>query len=877
MTYPYRILAGACLGLLLQGPLVAQDVELWGRIHDTEPPPAYYEILKEDPGAFQFRRALFRRGLGIDVLPEVRSDGVTAARVMQAALAGAPASGSVTGSFTFPLIMGLFSNTPTPAPAFGRDAVQAEFFDGPQTRTGAAGTVPEFYDEISGGRVSLAGRTFDWVRTSLSQLEVTAGESGLGSNSKTGSFIDEVLTALDAGGVDWGQFDNDGPDGVPNSGDDDGYVDVLTVMHPTPGAECSSAQRDNRIWSHRWNLYRLAQMEGFSQGSWTWSVYENAGWVTSTPATPSPHNTHPYIRLLDYTIQPVKSCNGVSINTIGVFAHELGHGFGLPDLYNTGSNYDHDGIGNWGLMGTGSWGCDGSSPERPCHMSAWSKEVLGWADVEVLPQGTDLGVLALPPVETSGTVFRVDAGDGSGEYVLLENRQRVGFDANLMKNGLLVWHIDPQWIAANRYSINADPDHMGVWLRQADGLDELARNNGGRGDPGDPFPGSTGNTEFHAGSQPGSWSHDGKTMGLTLTGIGQTGSDMVFDAVTGYRSVTLRTEGSPSGDGLITVDGVGSADPEWILASAPFQTHTVEAAPGVELEEGIRVGFQGWNDGGPRVREHTTGFQDAAYTATYGGREVRVAVELTGPVQGVSPGHVEFSPGDGEGWVPEGASVAMTAVPRTGFGFLAWSGALAGQPNPAVLTVQGPLQAGASFDLTFSTSSNVPSQEVEAAVPHVLELKVENANSPVVWNLVSGALPQGMSLDGTGYIRGVALERGDFPLDFRVVDGIGLQADLSLELVVTDPALPVSTVAGPFLLTGGEPTQDQKIYLDKEGNWNGAYDLGDLRAYVLRNPDLATVGQALETVELVVPMGDMEKPPSGGDGSGEGEGGRVNR
>ena len=35
--------------------------------------------------------------------------------------------------------------------------------------------------------------------------------------------------------VDFGLFDNDGPDGVPNSGDDDGYVDIVFInLHTSP-------------------------------------------------------------------------------------------------------------------------------------------------------------------------------------------------------------------------------------------------------------------------------------------------------------------------------------------------------------------------------------------------------------------------------------------------------------------------------------------------------------------------------------------------------------------------------------------------------------------------------------------------------------------
>ena len=58
---------------------------------------------------------------------------------------------------------------------------------------------------------------------------------------------------------------------------------------------------------------------------------------------------------------------------------------------------------------------------------------------------TDLGTLTLPPVESGGVVYRVDAQDGSGEYFLLENRQSdvgASYDLGLYEEGLLVWQID---------------------------------------------------------------------------------------------------------------------------------------------------------------------------------------------------------------------------------------------------------------------------------------------------------------------------------------------------------------------------------------------------------------------------------------------------
>ncbi len=68
--------------------------------------------------------------------------------------------------------------------------------------------------------------------------------------ARTGEFIKELLDARD-GSVDFGQYDNDGPDGVPNSGDDDGFVDLLCVMHSLPGAECGTYP--NNISSHTWS------------------------------------------------------------------------------------------------------------------------------------------------------------------------------------------------------------------------------------------------------------------------------------------------------------------------------------------------------------------------------------------------------------------------------------------------------------------------------------------------------------------------------------------------------------------------------------------------------------------------------------------------
>ncbi len=55
-------------------------------------------------------------------------------------------------------------------------------------------------------------------------------------HARTGDYLVQALSLADVT-LDFGQFDNDGPDGVANSGDDDGFVDALSVefwKRPSP-------------------------------------------------------------------------------------------------------------------------------------------------------------------------------------------------------------------------------------------------------------------------------------------------------------------------------------------------------------------------------------------------------------------------------------------------------------------------------------------------------------------------------------------------------------------------------------------------------------------------------------------------------------------
>ncbi len=793
----------------------AQDVEMLGRYYGTPVPEGFLRARAEDPTAFRFRRGWGRRGVD-RLLLERRGAGTPGPQ-----LALGPRSGPVQGTFEVPVVLGLFSNSGASAP-FTRAAIDNAYF------SASTGTITDFYDEISGGRVELLGDVLDWVQAPRPDTVYTAGESGIDpSIPAPGGAWQFVWDLLELhGSVDWGRYDNDGPDGVPNSGDDDGFVDVLSVIQPSSGAECGGPGSGDRIWSHRWSL----------------SAPFGQPFTTTTPRTGAPG----FIRIDDYTIQPAIGCGGSGIAEIGVFAHELGHAFGLPDLYDTDGG--HSGAGEWDLMASGSWGCSGSTPEEPCEMGAWSKAALGWVEVVEVPPGTDLGDVRLPPVETTDTVYRVEAADGSGEYFLLENRQRLGYDTQLHEEGLLVWRIDPavvsaQW-ASNRVNAGA---HMGVYLVQADDRDDLGLGHD-RGDRSDPFPGGSNNRAFHAVSAPSSASHAGGISGLTITDIAPSGDDMTFRLSTRFTEVTVRTEGASVPDGLLTVNGEAVAASH-VLVSAPFLKHELEAAVGEAVGPGVRRGFDGWTDDPSETRTRTieTPLVDTAFVAQYGTMELELSMTLTGGVAGVEPATFLSEPVSEDLWFPEGAAVSLTAVPKTGFTFDGWSGVLAGQPNPALFTMDAPSEAGADFTLVYAVVE--ATVELPAATDLDVQLEIDQGTAPVQWRVVEGELPPGVQLSGSGRLTGAALEMGRFDLTVEAVDALGLPATGAVTLDMTAPAIALERLTAPFLLTGEPLDAVQISFLSRQGNASPGYDVGDFRKWVLSDPALPL---AADLGELVV-------------------------
>ena len=390
-------------------------------------------------------------------------------------------------------------------PATQTAASFTEMVNGPW----ATGTLDDYCREVSYGAFGVSGETAGWYSAVYNHtyyanpdgIPGTADDYGGGVYPYNAArLVEEAVDAAEAAGVDFSKYDNDG----------DGWVDTVFIVHAGRGGEVTNDPND--IWSH---------MSRISYNGGTPRVYDG-------------------VTVDAYSMQPELNRAGGHVE-IGVFAHEYGHALGLPDLYDTDGS--SGGIGNYGLMAAGSWGADGRSPERPCHMCAWSKGYLGWLSSTVVRQ--DTVSQAINQIETNAEVHKLwKRGKPKTEYFLVSNRQKVGFDSRFIGDGgLLIWHIDENVINARLFSntVNDDENHKGVDLEEADGRNDLD-NLVNMGDAGDFYPGSTNNIVFNDTSNPNSRDYSGVTTKVGVINISSSADPMRADLEVGIPAIAPNLE-----------------------------------------------------------------------------------------------------------------------------------------------------------------------------------------------------------------------------------------------------------------------------------------------------------------------------------------------
>ena len=283
---------------------------------------------------------------------------------------------NIQSEFNLPVLLGKYAGSTTYFNASNFDELL--FGDNP------SGSLIEYYNEISYGQFQMDGLVSGWYQSSLNQSQAV---------EDVRQYVAEIASLADSD-LDYGQFDNDGPDNIPNSGDDDGYVDGIAVVYPG----CLSGS--NNLWAHQSSLGGNAYVTNDLRPNGEYIVVNS---YIVCPELPGSDN-----------------CITTDPSPMGLYAHEFGHILGLPDLYDRDdTNGDSEGLGEWCLMASGNW--LGWYGDTPAHMSAWCKIQMGWID-PIVSNVQETNV-AIAQVATSPTAIKVWEDDyRSNRYFLIENR-----------------------------------------------------------------------------------------------------------------------------------------------------------------------------------------------------------------------------------------------------------------------------------------------------------------------------------------------------------------------------------------------------------------------------------------------------------------------
>lgn len=316
--------------------------------------------------------------------------------------------------------------------------------------------------DVSGGDEGGDERESGWYRAPRHYSYYADDKYGFGEYPRNATKLVEDVIDLAAGHVNFADYDVDG----------DGEVDALFIVHAGPGAEVSG--KTDQIWSHMSSI---------------------------------PPKTVNGVVVSRYSMEPEDG-------NVGVFCHELGHVFGLPDLY----DYDMDsaGTGNWDLMAGGSWNNGGLTPAHPV---GWCKARLGWVSPQ--PISGPSKNITLKPSILYAEIYRLPAGENEKEYFLIENRRRTAFDSYLPGEGLIIQHID------ENQRNNNDQAHYLVDIEQCDGRCDLNKNEN-RGDEGDLFP-TRSRDSFSFNTNPSSKTYSGEDSRVALKNIRRLGENIVVD------------------------------------------------------------------------------------------------------------------------------------------------------------------------------------------------------------------------------------------------------------------------------------------------------------------------------------------------------------
>ena len=247
--------------------------------------------------------------------------------------------------------------------------------------------------------------------------------------------------------------------------DKDGEVEQIFLIHA--GYDEAQSMTPNDIWSHAWTLTEALE-EDDGDGP-----VEVDGVIIDSYATSA----------------ELRGRSGFNLTGIGTACHEFSHCFGLPDFYDTeGNNF---GMSTWSLMDYGEYNGNGGTP---VGFTSYERMFCGWLEPTELIN--PVAVQNMPALTSEPVAYLLRNSGNADEYYLFENRQKENWDQYIGGHGLLVLHVDYDETAWQENTVNTIRSHQRMTIIPADNILYT------RTLAGDPYPGTSGNTELSDDSTP---------------------------------------------------------------------------------------------------------------------------------------------------------------------------------------------------------------------------------------------------------------------------------------------------------------------------------------------------------------------------------------
>ena len=315
-----------------------------------------------------------------------------------------PVSASTTGNKKVLVILADYTDLPFDYETGGTNHNTTYYNDLLQNSSNL--TMKKYYSEQSRNKLNLSFHVTDTYHASKGYAYYGSNNSA-GNDSKAVKLVEELLTQAAS--------DPAVPSGLDSC--------TVIVVHSGPGEEVGSGNppydidTEKCIWSHRDKLSKH----------------------DIDPITVHGTTFDSYLIVPEYYYY-----RGSFDATIGVFCHEFGHVLGLQDAYDY--YYATSGVGQWSLMGGGSWGSVGKagtvSGSDPAPLMAWERLALGWInEVDITPYSGTAGTYSFSEINSENKVYSVKLTDE--QYLLLEGKAKnmTGSGMCVLENGLLITHL----------------------------------------------------------------------------------------------------------------------------------------------------------------------------------------------------------------------------------------------------------------------------------------------------------------------------------------------------------------------------------------------------------------------------------------------------